>query len=310
MDESITVGMGALRAFRSSSPPDSAGFLGHVRRMEDGRIPKDVLHEQLTSGSRRVGRPALRYKDICKRDMKASQQTPGKRRLRTELPGAELCRTQLLKMKSSNPIKTFSENPWKFKNLSEAYFPHNNVTFDPTRNFMSFDLGYPAEGAEDMERAHRYISELEVDFTLIMLLDYLDESIVLLKRLMCWDLQDVLFITQNNRTYPYKKYEPTKEELAALRRWKAVDYLLYDTFNRSLWRKIAAQGPDFFEELTLFKEVNKRVSMHCRFSSNRLINLTIAASKRGCTSNLHGGALQSSSMEVARLTPIVDIALP
>ncbi|KAI8494376.1 hypothetical protein Bbelb_276020 [Branchiostoma belcheri] len=46
-------------------------WLGHVRRMEDGRIPKDVLYGQLTSGSGGVGRPALRYKDICKRDMKS-----------------------------------------------------------------------------------------------------------------------------------------------------------------------------------------------------------------------------------------------
>ena len=46
-------------------------WLGHVRRMEDGRIPKDVFYGQLASGSRRVGRPALRYKDACKRDMKA-----------------------------------------------------------------------------------------------------------------------------------------------------------------------------------------------------------------------------------------------
>ena len=45
-------------------------WLGHVRRMEDGRIPKDVLYGQMTSGNRRVGRPALRYKDVCKREMK------------------------------------------------------------------------------------------------------------------------------------------------------------------------------------------------------------------------------------------------
>ena len=39
--------------------------------MEDGRIPKDVLYGQLASGSQRMGRPALRFKDTCKCDMKA-----------------------------------------------------------------------------------------------------------------------------------------------------------------------------------------------------------------------------------------------
>ena len=46
-------------------------WLGHVRRMEDGRIPKDILYGELASGNRTVGRPQLRYKDVCERDMKA-----------------------------------------------------------------------------------------------------------------------------------------------------------------------------------------------------------------------------------------------
>ncbi|PIK38096.1 hypothetical protein BSL78_25071 [Apostichopus japonicus] len=46
-------------------------WLGHVRRMDDGRIPKDILYGELATGSRRTGRPILRYKDTCKRDMKS-----------------------------------------------------------------------------------------------------------------------------------------------------------------------------------------------------------------------------------------------
>ena len=38
--------------------------------MEDGRIPKDILYGQLTAGKRNTGRPKLRFKDVCKRDMK------------------------------------------------------------------------------------------------------------------------------------------------------------------------------------------------------------------------------------------------
>ena len=32
-------------------------WLGHVRRMEDGRIPKDIIYEELAAGQRIVGRP-------------------------------------------------------------------------------------------------------------------------------------------------------------------------------------------------------------------------------------------------------------
>ena len=51
-------------------------WLGHVTRMVDGRIPKDMLFGELATGTRPTGRPALRYKDVCKRDLKAGGFNP------------------------------------------------------------------------------------------------------------------------------------------------------------------------------------------------------------------------------------------
>ena len=45
--------------------------MGHVRRMDDGRIPKYILYRELGLGRRTTGHPHLRYKDVCVRDMKA-----------------------------------------------------------------------------------------------------------------------------------------------------------------------------------------------------------------------------------------------
>ncbi|KAI8496811.1 hypothetical protein Bbelb_254660 [Branchiostoma belcheri] len=44
--------------------------------MEDGRIPKDILYGELVTGRRPVGRPALRFRDVCKRDMKCTDSDP------------------------------------------------------------------------------------------------------------------------------------------------------------------------------------------------------------------------------------------
>ena len=44
-------------------------WIGHVRRMQDGRIPKDVMFGQLKEGKRKRGRPKLRYTDVVKRDL-------------------------------------------------------------------------------------------------------------------------------------------------------------------------------------------------------------------------------------------------
>ncbi|XP_078681869.1 galactose-3-O-sulfotransferase 3-like [Branchiostoma floridae x Branchiostoma belcheri] len=110
----------------------------------------------------------------------------------------------------------------------------------------------------------------------------MDESLVLLRRLMCWEIQDVLYDTtpKNVRNYTYKSYTLTDEELANLRRWKAVDYRLYDTFNTSLWRKIAGQGPDFYQELHYYRELNKNVSWFCRGEQRRKprLKLTVETS--------------------------------
>ena len=47
-------------------------WLGHVHRMVDGRIPKDLFYGELirTTGARCRGRPQLRFKGVCKRDLK------------------------------------------------------------------------------------------------------------------------------------------------------------------------------------------------------------------------------------------------
>ena len=44
-------------------------WLGHIRRMDDGRIPKD---KALSESSRSRSHPKLRYKDTCKRDIKSA----------------------------------------------------------------------------------------------------------------------------------------------------------------------------------------------------------------------------------------------
>ena len=47
-------------------------WIGHVHRIPNGRIPKGMLYGELVTATRTAGRPYLRYRDTCKRDMKVA----------------------------------------------------------------------------------------------------------------------------------------------------------------------------------------------------------------------------------------------
>ena len=81
-------------------------WLGHVSRMPDGRIPKDLLYGELASGSRVQGRPHLRFKDACKRDMKALEPDPttGCWWPQTETSGGRSCIQQEAHRKPSTSV--------------------------------------------------------------------------------------------------------------------------------------------------------------------------------------------------------------
>ena len=46
-------------------------WTGHVRRLEDGRFPKDIFYGALADAPRPRGRPRLRFKDVLMRDLAA-----------------------------------------------------------------------------------------------------------------------------------------------------------------------------------------------------------------------------------------------
>ncbi|XP_035699359.1 galactose-3-O-sulfotransferase 2-like [Branchiostoma floridae] len=180
-----------------------------------------------------------------------------------------------LNMKAfKNPLEEFLKNPIKYQKPRQKDYKHKPFSF--TRNFMAFDLGFPPGLAEDMNAAQAYVERLDREFDLVIILEYLDESLVLLKRTLCWTIKDILYNVFNEA--PMYRYEMdlTPEMDSNYRKWSKVDYLLYEHFNTSLRNRISELGGDFPQEVAHFVTVKNRVKTFCEGNDEQMV---IPASK-------------------------------
>ena len=123
---------------------------------------------------------------------------------------------------------------------------------------MLFDLGFPETSYDNTTLVQTYIENLATDFDLVMIMEHFDESLVLLKRILCWEVEDILYFKLNERRKEDQRVSDLNERSRTLiRQWNSADVKLYGHFNRTLWEKIGAEGPAFYEDLRVFREKNK-----------------------------------------------------
>ncbi|XP_062849669.1 galactose-3-O-sulfotransferase 3 [Trichomycterus rosablanca] len=133
-------------------------------------------------------------------------------------------------------LEAFLDQPW-------AYYRPDEKDSMYARNTLTFDLGgdkdrSPADAAT---YAKRFAAEVERVFSLVMIAEYFDESLVLLRHRLSWDLEDLLYINQNMRS-PSSKGNLSEAFTAKIRAWNSIDAVLYDHFNASLWRQLRELG--------------------------------------------------------------------
>ena len=77
---------------------------------------------------------------------------------------------------------------------------------------QTFDLGLQHKYYNDPVMIKKHIDELEEKIDLVLIMEYFDESLVLLKRELCWDLDDVVYFKLNQRSQEYKQTNITDEQ--------------------------------------------------------------------------------------------------
>ncbi|XP_060074561.1 galactose-3-O-sulfotransferase 2-like [Ylistrum balloti] len=132
-------------------------------------------------------------------------------------------------------------------------------------NGMAWYFGFPYELY--LTRNHHliddYLLQLDKEFDIILVMEFLDESIVLMRRILNWDLRHVLYAKLRvNKLEDTRLVFGTTEE-TLYKRCGYLDYRLYDYFLNKLKEKIKRQLPDFNDEVAYFRKTRAKYDDFC-----------------------------------------------
>ncbi|XP_061769002.1 galactose-3-O-sulfotransferase 3 [Nerophis ophidion] len=158
---------------------------------------------------------------------------------------------------ANGSLESFLEQPWHY------YRPQDKRSMY-ARNTVTFDLGGDKDHAStDAAYAQFLVDEVERVFSLVMIAEHFDESLVLLRHLLSWDLDDIAYVKLNMRTAS-SKHQLTPGLSAKIRTWNWLDARLYDHFNSSLWHRLSVLGPACVaREVRLLRVAQERLLQSC-----------------------------------------------
>ena len=78
---------------------------------------------------------------------------------------------------------------------------------------MAFDLGLEHESFSDEEEIAKFIENINNSFELILIAEYFDESLVLMKRMLCWDFEDIIYVKHKMRSSHFRNNITEKQKV-------------------------------------------------------------------------------------------------
>ena len=157
-------------------------------------------------------------------------------------------------------FQNFLANPHDFTDTTNiTHYEHFS------RNSMAFDFGIE----DSIQRKHPISEGLKTiiavtlsKFHLVMNMDHFDESLVLLKNLLCCSYEDLIYLTMNSRA-TYRNYIDKKlsEKILA---WNDLDAELYRQANKTFWEKVEDFGAEKMKDgLAKLEAARARVTNLC-----------------------------------------------
>ncbi|XP_070551501.1 galactosylceramide sulfotransferase-like [Ptychodera flava] len=149
------------------------------------------------------------------------------------------------------------------------YYFRPGKSFRLVKNPNLFDLGMPVEDSDNQTAVREKIRELDRIFDLVMITDFMEESLVLLRHLMCWDLEDIVYVNLNVGIEQKTRKNEAKEKAKAITDWNKADVALYEYFNATLWRRIREFGVEKMDcEVRHLRQATDKMYKSCLGNSS------------------------------------------
>ncbi|XP_070582086.1 galactosylceramide sulfotransferase-like isoform X2 [Ptychodera flava] len=135
-----------------------------------------------------------------------------------------------------------------------------SLSWSVARNGQTWHLGLQHRYHDNDTLVEEYFAQLEKEIDFVIVTEYYDHSLIILRDLLCWKIVDILYIARRVRS---ERAPMTKTLADKIHKWNNVDVKLYDRFNKTLWRRIADYGPDFEKDLEQFRKLRDAVTDDC-----------------------------------------------
>ncbi|XP_070574755.1 galactosylceramide sulfotransferase-like [Ptychodera flava] len=157
-----------------------------------------------------------------------------------------------------NPIGKFMENP-------QAYTDKRFKFWFQVHNGQIYNLGLDHADHDDPSKVSEKVENLQKELNFVLIAEYFDESLVVLRKKLCWRWHDILYFHRPDQVEVLvgKKGYLTPSIAASVREWNMADSMLYKHFNNSFWEQVLAYGPTFQEDVQYFRKMRDNAEGDC-----------------------------------------------
>ena len=177
------------------------------------------------------------------------------------------------------PASAFIRDPSKYE--------PKRLTASWTNNRMAIEYGFPSELFSNYNQTaiDNYLEKLNKEFKVILIAEYMEESVIIMRRYLNWQTKDIMYLSQNVARKKNESMLSKAFDREFYKSYAKIDYALYNFFYKRLREQIRQEGQDFDDELLQFKELRKVVYEYCKQNEEQT-PLPVAATRWGDSFNV------------------------